>query len=475
MQEKRKDWQVILEMLSFDKPICENEIGRKYWKNWDKQTHYSQLGRIFERLEATGLATKVCKGKWVRNKNPSEVRLKRATVASVQELSPVNYVSIFHNDLPIFLFGTTSWEKIDRVELEYIHARKDIPKEIATYRVNIYNRLFRETCDRFVYELEEIIDKINGEHKERVRELILLVLAQFLWGSSLFQRKYHEDEIKRFGLPENRDVRRIWTEYVSLNNLQELLDFTGRTEWVTDCFQFYEFLKQNSDFKDFKVEMPTYMWNLFDAALLRLGFSSNKSFKTEEIKEGIDKTVAFLSKCDNFILLKEFMERTSKVKFMLLVSVGINAIDERPDLLIERFESWMEELAVGEHDTDDFLFEQGFSNVKEFLKLLKNRRDKPHETPEKYIKGYLNTPWGTSIMGEHDYTNFRSRLAVDDIESWDLRYLYEKHPDGKKQMLYRKILNGINERLAERRRSLQWEAVQKYKGHAQEKEKHESL
>lgn len=461
MEKASKDEQPILEILRLQH-CTRTEIGETHWgiRNWKKGTHESQLTRVLDHLSEIGKIETDVEGKWMLSSNPAETRLKNRIVPAIKNLRPMNHVSIFKSDVPMFLFGTTSWERIEKADSVLIHARKLMPYPGVLYRVDLYSRLFRESCERFLYELESIIDKLAHEcGGEKAKDQTLFVLARFLWVSHLWQKKEFEDSVTRFG-PPGKGAYQIWQEYFSLKNLRDLLDFTKRVDWRMDTHQLLKAYQER--FSDAHIDMPLYKWQLFDSTLFRLDFSSSKIFKPEVIGESVDECIASLSQPDNLELLKKFMGMVKQIQFMLLVSVGIEAIDERPDGLIERFDQWMEELTEGEHDTEDFIFTKGVRNLKDILARVKD--GKPHAV-ETYIEKYSHMPWGRTLFpsGFEQYNKFRSRLAVSESESWDLQYLYEKHVDGKKPSFYKHILKAIKDRSLKRRHTLEWRAVQEFK------------
>jgi len=143
----------------------------------------------------------------------------------------------------------------------------------------------------------------------------------------------------------------------------------------------------------------------------------------------------------NLKMLMDFLGKVSEVKFMVMLPFGFPELDEiRLQIeteILESFNLWMRKLKEGTLDLEhsSFLFIQGARNLKRFIVALKNPDFKKLK---RVLKPRPAPPMEVDL-----------HLVMDLREQWDLRFLHEKHAQGKQPELYSEILSLIRKRRKE--------------------------
>lgn len=183
------------------------------------------------------------------------------------------------------------------------------------------------------------------------------------------------------------------------------------------------------------------------------------NFLTMGSSDQANKSVKFLRQNDE--LLRDFLGKLGKTKFMLVVQFGETELEENcrtnPEKSLRSFDLWMQRLQDGiptEHAW--FLFEHGARNLKGFIKALRKalRNPKFVESKDDISKKaalkdlYLPKSIFRAEKQENDMLELEEdlRFAVDLWENWDLQFLYDKHPRGKQPEFYSEILSLVQKR-----------------------------
>lgn len=248
------------------------------------------------------------------------------------------------------------------------------------------------TIQRFGFELKRKLINIFGEREKIVMEL----LARLVWSGFLMEASEEKKLVEK--LQKHRPFRH------HPKNLDEL------REKKENKFSIYLSSVMEKVFPKLVHELPNYLWGLLECSIPRI------IDRGEKIAGTLNENLTFIKKHET--LLKNILKAIRSIKYMIIIHVGY-PFNYGQFLTILRFRKWFTLLNEGKLDHRHWIFEDGPQIVR-----------RAHI----YVKKGMVPP----------------RVKLD-LETWDLRDLYNHHPMGKNPKFYKEINDAIYKRIDRRR------------------------
>jgi hypothetical protein len=350
-----------------------------------------------------------------------KIILRESLVKVMETLEPLEFVTPVPWSEPIFISNKSI---------------NDNPPEVK--------KLFDVSADRFNEEFKLKLYDRTLEEDEEVEGLI----AQLLWATHKLQEQF-------------TSPRTISTQNENLEKSSPISDFK---ELIAN-YQQHPSLAKISTAIEYRYpeqyyRISPYKWQLLDRTIFNLAVTLDLD-QIEDVEKKAQKILDSPNNADTIKTLEKLASIVEGIQYVFMVAVGGQAIDKVEwNLLLQDFNKWLYQLKIGELDSQEFLFNQGQKNLKTYIKLIKKEKKTAKKIiveneKQKILKQIaqrpIQPPWTMSFIAGKTGKN-KAKLQIDQT-SWNLAFLYEHHPLGKKSAFYEEIYEAIQVRRKNRRRT----------------------